>query len=52
MFCFFEIEGERYMLVTPQLAGISISDLGPAVANVAEQRAAIIAALEFLLTGA
>ena len=31
-----EIDGEQYLLVTPQLAGIARSELGPAVGSVAE----------------
>lgn len=46
-----EIQDERYMLVTPQLAGISTADLGPEVTNVAEHRPTIIAALDLLITG-
>jgi toxin CcdB len=46
-----EIEGERYLLMTPQLAGIARSELGPAVGSVADQRDAIVAALDLLITG-
>ena len=47
-----EIDGERYLLMTPQLAGIPRSELGPALGSVADQRSAIIAALDLLITGA
>ncbi|WP_116810162.1 CcdB family protein [Steroidobacter cummioxidans] len=47
-----EIDGEQYLLMTPQLAGIARSELGPAVGSVAEQRSAIVAALDMLITGA
>lgn len=46
------IDGEQYLLMTPQLAGIARSDLGPAVGNVAGQRSAIVSALDLLITGA
>ena len=47
-----EIDGERYLLMTPQLAGIACSELGPAVGSVADQRSAIVSALDLLITGA
>jgi toxin CcdB len=43
-----EIDGARYIMMTPQLAGIPRKALGPPVADVATQRGSIIAAL---LTG-
>ena len=46
-----EIGGEQYLLMTPQLAGIARSELGPAVGNVADQRSAIVSALDLLITG-
>jgi len=45
-----KFEGESYMLMTPELAGISRNDLGPATGSLAEQREAIFAAMDFLLT--
>lgn len=47
-----DIDGEQYLLMTPQLAGIACSELGAAVGNVADQRTVIIAALDLLITGA
>ena len=47
-----DIDGERYLLMTPQLAGIARSELGAQVGSVADQRSAIIAALDLLITGA
>jgi toxin CcdB len=44
-------EGEKYVLVTPQLAGVARSDLGPTAGSLAGQRHAIIAAVDFLLSG-
>lgn len=43
--------GEDYVLLTPQLAGVANRHLGPAVSEIPEQRAAIIAALDMLVTG-
>ena len=47
----FEINGNSYTLLTPQLAGIAISDLGLAVENLSEYRSEIIKAIDFLITG-
>lgn len=44
-------DGEPYVLVTPELAGIARTDLGPAAGSLAERRDTILAALDFLLTG-
>jgi toxin CcdB len=46
-----EFEGEVYVLLTPQLAGIARGDLGSAAGNLAARRDIILAALDFLLTG-
>jgi toxin CcdB len=46
------IDGEHYLLMTPQLAGIARSELGAVVANIADQRSTVIAALDLLITGA
>lgn len=46
-----EIGTEAYALMTPQLAGIQTSDLGAPVANIAEQRQTVVAALDLLFTG-
>jgi toxin CcdB len=43
-------DGSEYVLVTPQLAGILASELGPVVGNLQKQRATIIAALDFLVS--
>ena len=43
--------GERYVLMTPQLAGINRAELGPHAGNLGEERQAILAAIDFLLTG-
>jgi toxin CcdB len=46
-----EIEGERFILLTPQMAGIPKSELGTPVTRVEHYRSEIIAAIDFLLTG-
>jgi toxin CcdB len=46
-----KVEGVPHLLVTYQLAAISQSALGSAVADASENRDAIIAALDLLLTG-
>jgi toxin CcdB len=43
--------GDRYVLMTPQLAGVSLSDLGPVAGTLVEERRAILGAVDFLLTG-
>jgi toxin CcdB len=43
--------GDRYVLLTPQLAGIGRADLGPQAGTLAEERQTILAAIDFLLTG-
>lgn len=42
---------EKYVLMAPQLAGIALRDLGPVVGSLAEQRATITAALDFIFLG-
>jgi toxin CcdB len=44
-------EGEAYLLMTPQLAAIALRELGSPVGTLAAQRDAIIAAMDFLLSG-
>ena len=45
------VDGKDYLVMTPQLAGISARDLGPAVGDLRGQRAAVLAALDMLFTG-
>lgn len=45
------IEGESFVMLTPQLAGIPKSELGAPVAQVQQNRAEIIAAIDLLVTG-
>ena len=42
---------DRYLLMTPQLAAVNRSELGPLAGTLANDRQTILAALEFLLTG-
>ena len=44
-------DGDRYILMTPQLAGVARTDLGAPAGSLAEERQSILAALDFLLTG-
>lgn len=46
-----EFKSDSYILMTPQLAGIAVSELGPAIGSLAERRDAILAAMDFLLSG-
>lgn len=46
-----ELEGQKFIMLVPQLAGISLDDLGPEVTSAADYRNDIIAALDFLITG-
>jgi toxin CcdB len=46
-----DIDGGKYLLLVPQLAGIAANKLGPAVSNVSSHRDEIVAALDFLITG-
>ena len=44
-------DGETYVLMTPQLAGVARTDLGPPAGSLAEERQTIVAAIDFLVTG-
>jgi toxin CcdB len=46
----FEIEGERMVMMTPQIAGISTAEIGPVVTSLAEHRFDIRTAID-ILTG-
>ncbi len=43
--------GDKYVLMTPQLAGINRAGLGPLAGSLAEERQIILSALDFLLRG-
>jgi toxin CcdB len=44
-------DGDSYVLMTPQLAGVARSELGAPAGSLAGERNAIIAAMDFLLLG-
>jgi toxin CcdB len=44
-------EGKDYAMVTPQLGGIAVHELGPIVGELSGYRDRIIAALDLLITG-
>ena len=46
-----ELDGDVYVAVTPELAGIPRRSLGAEVGRLADRRGDIIAALDLLLTG-
>lgn len=43
--------GDRYVLMTPQLAGVGRAELGPRAGALVDERHVIVAAIDFLLTG-
>lgn len=47
----FKIQDSNYVMLTPELAGISKKILGKKVTSLAAQRQEIIQALDFLITG-
>lgn len=47
----FNIEGKSYTLLSPQVAGIPVSELGPVVTDLSEHRFEIISAVDFLISG-
>lgn len=46
-----EVDGESFVMMTPQLAGVSCKALGSAVTDLSAFREQIMAALDFLMTG-
>jgi toxin CcdB len=47
----FDIDGERWLMLTPQMASIERRALGPVLGDLSVERNRIIAALDLLLTG-
>jgi toxin CcdB len=45
------VAGKDYIMMTPQLAGISARDLGAIVDSVSSERTKIISAIDLLITG-
>jgi toxin CcdB len=43
--------GDRYVLMTPQLAGMGRAELGPHAGTLVDEGQTILAAIDFLLTG-
>lgn len=43
--------GDRYVLMTPQLAGIGRAELGSHAGTLVDERQTILSAIDFLLTG-
>jgi len=46
----FEVEGERVIMMTPQIAGVSTGEIGPVVMSLAEHRFDVRTAID-ILTG-
>jgi toxin CcdB len=46
-----DVDGGKYLLLIPQLAGISIGELGQPLGTVSAHRDEIVAAVDFLITG-
>jgi toxin CcdB len=46
-----EVDGKKYVVVTPQLSAIAKKELGPVVADLSGDHVDFINALDFLLTG-
>jgi len=45
------VDGKDYLMTTPQLAGVTVRELGAVVADASADRQAIIVALDFLILG-
>jgi toxin CcdB len=46
-----KFKGKEFLMLTPQVAGIPTSELGPVAGDLAFDRDKIIAAVNFLLSG-
>ncbi len=44
-------EGKKYLMLTPQVAGIPVRELGPVAGDLVSDRDTIVAAVDFLLAG-
>jgi toxin CcdB len=47
----FEIEGEKFVALTPQIAGVDRKVLGQKVCDLSEYRSEILAAVDFITSG-
>ena len=45
------VAGKEYLMLTPQLAGISVRELGTLVDTVPGERGKIVGAIDLLMTG-
>lgn len=45
------VDGQDFIMVVPQLAGIATRDLGVPVSSASQHRGEVVAALDFLFTG-
>jgi len=46
-----DVEGKNFVLLTPQMAGISRKDMGAVVCDISSLRDQLIAAIDLLVTG-
>ncbi len=47
----FLVEGQKLAMLTPEMAGVSRKVLGGKIASLAEERRAIVAAIDMVITG-
>jgi toxin CcdB len=47
----FDVEGGKFVMSTPEIAGVRTQDIGERVISLDHRRTEIIAALDYLLTG-
>ena len=46
-----QIEGKKFILMTPQMAGISVNELGDPVCEITKNRNDVISSIDLLITG-
>lgn len=46
-----EFEGKKYVLMTPQMAGVSLKELGEPAGDLSANRAEVLGAIELLVVG-
>jgi toxin CcdB len=47
----FDVEGGKFVMSTPEIAGVRMQDIGEKVGSLDHRRTEIIAALDYLFTG-
>jgi toxin CcdB len=47
----FDVEGGKFVMSTPEIAGVRMQDIGEKVGSLDQRRTEIIAALDYLFTG-